>query len=217
MAPRRHGRVQLTISPPALNPETGAYDVLVTLTNTSAEPLYYPMRLAVTGVAPATVTIDNARGRTADGTPFVNVPLPRTGLAPRASVPGISLRFENPTRASFTFKTAVTAALGGPLPTSHALINKAVAAGQLDSETALVYRVYAEFGAERLPAAYRGADVVHEITSCARSAPHEQLTSNLKGMEGAFGPSVAGPPQPYNPPEDQIFRRGFFLLTHASV
>ena len=41
-------------------------------------------------------------------------------------------------------------------PTSDDLIAAAVAAGKLDAESALTYRVFADFGDERLPAEYRG-------------------------------------------------------------
>jgi hypothetical protein len=42
-------------------------------------------------------------------------------------------------------------------PTSHALIAKALAEGRIDEETALRYRVFAEFGDDRLPAEFRGS------------------------------------------------------------
>ena len=44
-----------------------------------------------------------------------------------------------------------------PDPTSEALIAQALAAGTIDAEQALVYRVYAQLGDSRLPAAYDGA------------------------------------------------------------
>jgi hypothetical protein len=53
-------------------------------------------------------------------------------------------------------------ALGGtrPLagPTSDHLIDQALARGEIDSETALTYKVFAAFGDPRLPAAYHGDD-----------------------------------------------------------
>jgi hypothetical protein len=42
-------------------------------------------------------------------------------------------------------------------PTSHALIQKALEEGRIDAETALRYRVFAEFGDSRLPAEFRGS------------------------------------------------------------
>jgi hypothetical protein len=44
------------------------------------------------------------------------------------------------------------------LPSSEVLIDRAEASGELDSETALVYRVFALFGDARLPARYQGDD-----------------------------------------------------------
>jgi hypothetical protein len=46
--------------------------------------------------------------------------------------------------------------VGGP--TSDELIARALAAGKLDAETALVYQVFAAYADPRLPAAYRGKD-----------------------------------------------------------
>jgi len=43
-------------------------------------------------------------------------------------------------------------------PTTDSLIDKAEASGAINSETALIYRLYFLFGDARLPAAYRGAD-----------------------------------------------------------
>jgi hypothetical protein len=43
------------------------------------------------------------------------------------------------------------------LPTSGELIDKALAEGRIDAETALRYEVFAEFGDDRLPAEFRGA------------------------------------------------------------
>ena len=45
-----------------------------------------------------------------------------------------------------------------PLPTSATLIDKALAGGKLDAETALTYQVYSAFGDCRLPAEFRGDD-----------------------------------------------------------
>lgn len=42
-------------------------------------------------------------------------------------------------------------------PTSHALIQKALDEGRIDAETALRYKVFAEFGDPRLPSEFRGS------------------------------------------------------------
>ena len=47
---------------------------------------------------------------------------------------------------------------GDRRPTSDQLIDEALACGEIDSETALTYKVFAAFGDARLPAAYRGDD-----------------------------------------------------------
>jgi hypothetical protein len=45
-----------------------------------------------------------------------------------------------------------------PPPSSEQLIDAALARGEIDEETALVYKVFADFGDERLPQQYRGDD-----------------------------------------------------------
>ena len=50
-------------------------------------------------------------------------------------------------------------------PTSHALIQKALEEGRIDEETALEYRVFAEFGDSRLPEEFRGSPL--EVTDTA--------------------------------------------------
>lgn len=47
---------------------------------------------------------------------------------------------------------------GGSAPSSAELIDEALANGEIDAETALVYKVYAAFGDNRLPDVYRGDD-----------------------------------------------------------
>lgn len=49
----------------------------------------------------------------------------------------------------------VTDVSAGVLPGGESLISAALAAGELDEETALLYRVYSLYGDERLPHAYR--------------------------------------------------------------
>ena len=49
-------------------------------------------------------------------------------------------------------------------PPSHELIDRALASGAIDAETALIYKVYATFGDPRLPFQYRGDDRLVEDT-----------------------------------------------------
>ena len=53
----------------------------------------------------------------------------------------------------------------GDEPTSHELIQKALDEGRIDSETALRYRVFAEFGDDRLPDEFRGAPLGSDTDS----------------------------------------------------
>jgi hypothetical protein len=60
---------------------------------------------------------------------------------------------------------------GGGQPSSHALIEAALQAGEIDEETALLYTVYAEFGDDRLPERFRGAPLeVTDTDTLARVA-----------------------------------------------
>jgi VCBS repeat-containing protein len=92
-----------------LNRATGTFDTRATIVNTSDETLLGPMRLIVTGVNPTSVTLANRAGLTAEGHPYIDVPLPAGGLAPGQSVTGILVRFTNPSRVNFTFTRTVQA------------------------------------------------------------------------------------------------------------
>lgn len=58
-----------------------------------------------------------------------------------------------------------------PPKSSETLIQDALQNGAIDSETALLYRVYTVFGDDRLPAVYRGATRMSLTAwSCSRCA-----------------------------------------------
>jgi len=77
-----------------------------------------------------------------------------------------------------------TAQATPPAPTTFELIDQALAAGSIDDETALLYKVYYEFKDSRLPAQYVGRDDgVREATAfptaVARYATLSPATQNL--------------------------------------
>src|SRR5947208_2199639 len=97
-------KVRVTFSGLVLNRATGTFDTMVTIANISADTLQPPITLVVTGITPSGVTVANLAGQTVDGKPFVDVPVPSTGLPPRGKVTKV-LKFANRTRTRFTFRT----------------------------------------------------------------------------------------------------------------
>ena len=75
-----------------------------------------------------------------------------------------------------------------PDPTGDALIDAALAKHLIDAETALVYRVFALFGDERLPAAYEGAP---------SSAPQHLLLRELMTTIGTLSPAAQSVLRPF--------------------
>lgn len=80
---------------------------IATLTDTSADPIQAPLALHITGITPASVTLDNPSGIASDEHPYVAVPLPTGELAPGTTVADVVLRFRNPSGVSFTFTESV--------------------------------------------------------------------------------------------------------------
>ena len=80
-----------------------------------------------------------------------------------------------------------------PDPTSEALIGKALASGTIDAEQALVYRVFAQLGDARLPAAYDGgpnAAPDHMILREAASRMAKLSAANRAILQPFFIPPI---------------------------
>jgi hypothetical protein len=76
--------------------------------------------------------------------------------------------------------------------TSDELIDRAIAAGQLDSQTGLIYRVYATFNDPRLPTRYRGDDsALHD--SHALDLVQAQWDSLSAASQDALRPFLTPP------------------------
>ena len=73
-------------------------------------------------------------------------------------------------------------------PTSTSLIAQALARGTIDAEQALTYRVYAQFGDARLPAAYDGAP---------DAAPDHMLLRDVATRLGTLSPATQGVLRPF--------------------
>jgi hypothetical protein len=114
VAAARQGNVDHLVSTkfpkPAFNRATGTYDTVGKVLNRSSDrTLLAPMSLVVTSTSLPDVTLANPSGTTTDGLPFVAVPLPGGRLGPQETTAGVLLRFQNPSRQSFTFTTSVRA------------------------------------------------------------------------------------------------------------
>jgi hypothetical protein len=104
------GKIRVTYSSLVLNRTTNTFDMWATVTNISQDSvLLAPMSLVITSTTPDSVTLANPTGQTADGKPFLAVPVPEPGLAPGQSVSNILMKFNNPTRVLFTFSSSVLA------------------------------------------------------------------------------------------------------------
>jgi hypothetical protein len=80
---------------------TGLFSGTLTLTNTGSTALTGQLKVLLTGL-PAGVTLANASGSAADGTPYILVSLPNNTLAPGASIT-FGVQFRNPNRLSFQY------------------------------------------------------------------------------------------------------------------
>src|SRR5205823_10443603 len=74
------------------------------------------------------------------------------------------------------------------LPTSFALIDQAEASGAINSETALLYRVYSLFSDARLPAQFRGDD---------KAVFDSVYLAEVMHQYGTLSPSVRAAVQPF--------------------
>lgn len=98
---------------PVFNPATNTYDALGVITNrtkgATSATLAAPMSLVITGISNPSVTVANATGTTADGKPYVDVPLPNGTLKAGAKVNQVRVQFYNPNEVNFTFTASILA------------------------------------------------------------------------------------------------------------
>lgn len=105
-------KIKVAFSGYVLNRTTGTFDTRVTLTNISADTLQAPISLVVTNISNPAVTLANAAGTTADGKPYVVIPIPAGGFIPGASITTVTLKFKNTNPAiGFTFTHSVVGIL----------------------------------------------------------------------------------------------------------
>jgi len=125
-------KVAVSFNGLTLNRYTNTFDTVATFTNNSAVAIAQPVILAVTGITPSTVALANSAGQTADGYPYVFVPLASGRFDPGGRIANVVLKFSNPSRVSFSFTRAVSGVLpgGNHPPTANAGPDQVVAVGQ---------------------------------------------------------------------------------------
>lgn len=96
--PQKISQVEVSRSGFFYNRLTDTYDATVTIRNISTLPLAAPMRLVLESVIPNSVSLYNIYGRTAQGKPYVEVPLAGYVLSPGRRV-AVPVRFVKPGRA----------------------------------------------------------------------------------------------------------------------
>ena len=106
----------------------------------------------------------------------------------------------------------------GPPPTSSDLIAEALAAGDIDEETALVYEFYAAFNDPRLPAEYEGDDSgVPELQLWSKvGAMWETLPQATRDLLLPFMRTPAEPGSWYTPSTSRVSGAGIEWMTVSS-
>ena len=105
--------VMTTLGGARPNLATNTFDATGAIKNISPTvTLLGPMQLVLTSVSDPSVTLANTAGSTADGLPYLNVPLPNNVLTPGQSVNDL-IKFYNPKKIAFTYQFSVRAALTG--------------------------------------------------------------------------------------------------------
>ncbi len=114
---------------------------------------------AATAGAPVSTAAPTEPGAEPDGTPIPSVPTSAATAEEPAPTAAPGAPLELTPDASGMITLPLPAGPEGP-PTSGDLIAEALAAGEIDEETALLYHVYADFADPRLPAEYQGDDTL---------------------------------------------------------
>ena len=97
-APQTISQVNITRSGFLYNRQIGTFDTTVTIQNMGVIPLAAPMNLILELVQPVSVSLYNIYDKTANGKPYVRVPLPGLVLDPGKSAT-VPIRFVNPGKA----------------------------------------------------------------------------------------------------------------------
>jgi hypothetical protein len=113
-------QVTITKSGLALSRQTGTFNCLVTITNSSAATINGPLVLVVSNITSG-VSLGNRAGQVSFAQPYVNLPVPAGGVSPGQSISNVVLEFSNPKRIAFTFTTQLvvpTAVLALSVPSA---------------------------------------------------------------------------------------------------
>ena len=117
----------ITRSGLVLNRTTNTFDSTVTLKNTAGTAILAPINAVVSGL-PATVTLANAAGQTADGKPYVS-PLAAGTLMQSGGTLLFVLKFANPQRVTFTSALQILYTVPAPSLDAPSLISVAATGG----------------------------------------------------------------------------------------
>jgi RHS repeat-associated protein len=105
-------KVKVAFGGYVLNRTTGTFDTRVTLMNISLDTLQAPISLVITGISNPSVTLANSAGVTADGKPYLVVPVPAGGFVSGTSITTLTLKFKNTSPAvAFTFTSSIIGTL----------------------------------------------------------------------------------------------------------
>ena len=195
---------EVTPPPPAL-PEISVDDVSVSEDDAGSTSLVFtitqsaPSTLTTrvnfttldgTATSPADYTSVSGTAEIAPGTTNTDISVPIRGDAFAEPDKTLLLRLSNPVNATIADGEGVGEIVDddpGP-PTTFELIDAALEDGLIDAETALVYRVFAEFQDARLPAQYlgRGVPVVEGIAITEAARRFDTLTPATQAILAPF-------------------------------
>lgn len=152
-APQPISQIEIARSGFLYNRQTDTFDATATIRNTGSVVLAAPMRLVLESVKPVSISLYNIYGKTPQGKPYIEVPLPKFVVEPGESVT-VPVRFvnlgKNVTAATFSVQAeslapAVTARLevvarmneengGHPVEAGYAVRLDGVTRGMTDAQ-----------------------------------------------------------------------------------
>ncbi len=100
--------VRVSTSGLTFNRRSNTFDTRVNIVNISTGSVVFgPLSLVVSDISNPQVSLENTAGTTLEGHPSLSLPVPPGGLYPGARIVGPILKFRNPMRGKFSFRSAV--------------------------------------------------------------------------------------------------------------
>jgi hypothetical protein len=148
-----------------------------------------PMRLSMNVEEEAVLLALNATGPVTWSSSDPNVLMVESTGAIKAIARGNAvITASSGSTAATTTIQVYTPSGATPDPTSENLIAQALAAGRIDAESALIFRMFAVFGDDRLPPEYRGAP---------DNTPHANVLREVAGNFNNLSPDTQATLQPF--------------------